>query len=98
MRKYAGLDVSLRTISVCVVDADGVVVHRGTVATDPEAVALHFVENGIAPDRVLHESGQLSIWLQRGMIRHGLPAVCVDARLRAQGSLGEAQQVGPRRC
>ena len=81
MRKYAGLDVSLRTVSICVVNEDGAVVHRGTVATDPEALAQHFAENGIAPDRVVHESGQLSIWLQRGLVRCGLPAVCIDARL-----------------
>ena len=81
MREYAGLDVSLRTTSICVVDEDGAVLHRGTVVTDPEAVAQHFAENGIAPDRIVHEAGQLSIWLQRGLVRLGLPAVCIDARL-----------------
>ena len=29
----------------------------------------------------MHESGQLSIWLQRGPARLGLPAECIDARL-----------------
>lgn len=81
MRQYAGLDVSLKTTSICVVDDDGTVLHRGTVATNSEAVAHHFAENGIAPDRIVHESGQLSIWLQRCMVRLGLPAVCIDARL-----------------
>lgn len=81
MRQYAGLDVSLRTTSICVVKDDGAVMHRGTVATDPEVVAKHFAENGIAPDRIVHESGQLSTWLQRGLVRLGLPAVCIDARL-----------------
>jgi transposase len=28
----------------------------------------------------VHESGQVSIWLQRGLERLGLPAVCIDAR------------------
>ena len=26
------------------------------------------------------QSGQLSIWLQRGMVQLGLPAICIDAR------------------
>ncbi|WP_291733619.1 IS110 family transposase, partial [Leisingera sp. F5] len=30
--------------------------------------------------RVVHESGQLSIWLQRGLTRMGLRAICIDAR------------------
>ena len=81
MRQYAGLDVSRKEISSCVVDGEGAVVHRSTVPTDPEAVAQHFAEKGIAPDRIVHESGQLSIWLQRGLVRLGLPAVCIDARL-----------------
>lgn len=81
MGQFAGLDVSLKEISVCVVDDEGLVVHRSTVATEPDAVAQHFAEKGIAPDRIVHESGQLSIWLQRGLVRLGLPAECIDARL-----------------
>jgi transposase len=81
MERYAGLDVSLKEISICVVDDDGRVVHRSTVMTDPDAVAQHFAEKGIKPDRLVHESGQLSIWLQRGLLRRGLPAECIDARL-----------------
>jgi transposase len=81
MGSYAGLDVSLKEISICVVDGEGTVVHRSSIATDPDAVAQHFAEKGIAPDRIVHESGQLSIWLQRGLVRLGLPAECIDARL-----------------
>jgi len=80
MAQYAGLDVSLKEISVCVVDGEGAVVHRSIIATDPEAVAQHFAENGVRPDRIVHESGQLSIWLQRGLAKLGLPVVCIDAR------------------
>ncbi|MEO1564486.1 MAG: hypothetical protein AAFR98_13730 [Pseudomonadota bacterium] len=61
MGQYAGLDVSLKEISICVVDGEGGVVHRSTVVTDPEAIAQHFAEKGLCPDRIVHESGQLSI-------------------------------------
>jgi len=81
MGQYVGLDVSLKEISICVMDGDGIVVHRSSVATDPEAVAQHFAKKKIVPARIVHESGQLSIWLQRGLVRLGLPAVCIDARL-----------------
>ena len=81
MKYYAGLDVSLKEISVCIVDSDGAVTGRGTVDCDPMSVAGFFEERSIRPDRVVHESGQLSIWLRRGLAKAGLPAICIDARI-----------------
>ena len=80
MKHFAGLDVSLKEISICVVDADGGVVERGTAPSDPDGVAGWFRNRSLTPDCVVHESGQLSIWMQRGLVRLGLPAVCIDAR------------------
>jgi len=39
MEHYAGLDVSLKEISICVVDHDGKTIARGTCPADPEGVA-----------------------------------------------------------
>jgi len=80
MKQYAGLDVSLKEISICVVDADGAVLRRGTLPTEPQAVANFLTKHQIAPERIVHESGQLSIWLQRGLEKLGLPVTCIDAR------------------
>jgi len=84
MKYYAGLDVSLKEISICVVDEEGETTLRGSVASDPEAVARFFSNRKIEPDRIVHESGQLSIWLQRGLSRLGLPAICIDARIASK--------------
>jgi transposase len=35
---YVGLDVSLETISICVIHGNGTVVWRGKCATDPDAI------------------------------------------------------------
>ena len=35
MEHYAGLDVSLKEISICVVDHDGKTIARGTCPADP---------------------------------------------------------------
>ena len=86
MDYYAGLDVSLKEISICVVDADGKTVARGVSPADPEGVAGWFHTRSLSPRRIVHESGQLSIWLQRGLERLELPAICIDAR-KAQKSL-----------
>ena len=80
MEHYAGLDVSQKEISICVVDHDGKAIARGTWPADPEGVAGGFRNRSLTPHRIVHESVMLSIWLQRGMTRLGLPATCIDAR------------------
>ncbi|WP_240804536.1 IS110 family transposase [Qingshengfaniella alkalisoli] len=86
MNYYAGLDVSLKEISICVVDDTGTTVARGVSPADPEGVAGWFRTRSLSPELIVHESGQLSIWLQRGLAQLGLPALCIDAR-RAHKSL-----------
>jgi len=80
MEQYAGLDVSLKEMSICVVDHDGKTIARGTCPADPDGVAGWFGRRDLKPRRIVHESGMLSIWLQRGMARLGLPTTCIDAR------------------
>ncbi|WP_300074638.1 IS110 family transposase [uncultured Ruegeria sp.] len=80
MEYYAGLDVSLKEVSICFVNGDGKIIARGTCPADPEGVAGWFSNRDLNPRRIVHESGQLSIWLQRGMARLGLPVTCIDAR------------------
>ncbi len=81
MTYYAGLDVSLKEVSICVVDAAGAVQLRGSVESEPQAVSDFLSDAGISPERIVHESGMLSIWLQRGLVKLGLPATCIDARI-----------------
>lgn len=81
MKCYAGLDVSLKEISICVIDQNGSIVARGSSPCDPEGVQAWMRSRSLAPERIIHESGQLAIWLQRGLTRLGLPAICIDARM-----------------
>jgi transposase len=87
MTHYAGLDVSLKEVSICVVDDDGEVVAQGPAPADPEGVAGWLKNRSLTPKRIIHESGQLSIWLQRGMVQLGLPAICIDARKDLEGHI-----------
>jgi transposase len=80
MKHYAGLDVSLEEVSICVVDADGSVIGEGKVATEPAEI-LSWIEGRVgAVERIVHESGPLSIWLTRELAGRGAPVVCIDAR------------------
>jgi transposase len=80
MAYYAGLDVSLKEVSICVVDADGTVVAEGKVATDSMLILSWIQERVGTVERIVHESGPLSIWLTRELARCGAPVVCIDAR------------------
>ncbi len=80
MKYYVGLDVSQKEVSICVVDLDGTVIAEGKVATEPAAI-LSWIETRVgAVERIVHESGPLSIWLTRELARCGAPVVCIDAR------------------
>ncbi len=80
VERYAGLDVSPKEISICVVDEDGKTIARGTCPADPEGVAGRFRNRDLAPRRIVHEGGMPSVRLQRGMARPGPAATCIDAR------------------
>ena len=79
-QQYVGLDVSLETTSVCVVDEAGVVVWRGKCASEPVAIAETLAERAPGMVRAGLETGQLSTWLTLGLRRRGLAVVCLDAR------------------
>src|SRR6202790_2229447 len=80
MEYYVGLDVSLKKMSLCVVDQTGSVVREGVVDSDPEAISVYVRSK--APDavRVGLETGPTSTWLWTELKRLDLPVICIDAR------------------
>src|SRR5262245_61937354 len=76
---YVGLDVSLETTSICVIDDQGAVVWRGKSST-PESITEAVHIQAPAAVRVGLETGQLSNWLTLNLRRRDLPVVCLDAR------------------
>ncbi len=81
MSHYVGLDVSLKSVSICVVDAQGTILARGETASDPDRIAAFVHEHASDLERVVHESGILAIWLTRELEKRGLPIIRIDARL-----------------
>jgi transposase len=80
MTIYAGLDVSDKTTHVCVVDAEGAVLKRDVVATDPDVLAKWLNKHCPSLVRVVLETGPLSTFLYHGLVERDVPAICVCAR------------------
>ena len=60
MEQYAGLDVSVETTSVCIIEASGRIVREGKVASEPEALIAWFRDHGTPMTRIGLEAGPLS--------------------------------------
>src|SRR5918997_6952158 len=84
MSHSVGIDVSLETSSICIVDAAGLIVQELVVESEPEALAAALLATGLSFSRVGLEAGPLSQWLHAGLTRAGLPAILIETRrLRA---------------
>src|SRR5277367_617344 len=80
MDDFAGLDVSVKETSICVVDDTGRIVREVRVASEPEALLQVLSNPGYHFKRVGLEAGPLSQWLFSGLAEAGLPVICVETR------------------
>src|SRR4029077_13172153 len=80
MDYFAGLDVSVKETSICIVDDTGKIAREMKVVSEPEALlavlknpAYHFKRIGL-------EAGPLSQWLFSALAEADLPVICVETR------------------
>jgi transposase len=80
MEYFAGLDVSVKDTSLCIVDEQGKIIREVKVASEPDALLAvlrsprhHFKRIGL-------EAGPLSQWLFSALAEADLPVICVEAR------------------
>lgn len=80
MGVYAGLDISLDAVAICVVGETGEILWPGKVLGDPEAVkaALDRWRDGLV--RVGLEAGATSEWIGGHLVDEGFPIVCLESR------------------
>ena len=62
MDYFAGLDVSLKSTSVCIVDGTGKIVREVKVASEPEALLTVLRDSAYRFKRIGLEAGPLSQW------------------------------------
>jgi transposase len=80
MTYFAGLDVSVKETSVCIVDDAGKIVREARVASEPEALLQVLTNTFYRLKRVGLEAGPLSQWLYSSLAEAGLPVICVETR------------------
>jgi transposase len=80
MDHYAGIDVSLESASVCVVDATGRIVREAKVASEPAPLIAWFVALDVPMARLGLEAGPLSQWLYATMAEAGLTVELLETR------------------
>src|SRR5580700_5876723 len=80
MDHFAGLDVSVKDTSVCIVDDTGKIVRELKVASEPDALLAVLTDPAYRFKRIGLEAGPLSQWLFSALAEADLPVVCVETR------------------
>jgi transposase len=77
---YAGIDVSLESSSVCIVDATGEIVKEVKVESHPDALVKFFKAFGLPLAVIGLEAGPLSQWLYAGLTKAGFVTSLMETR------------------
>ena len=98
MDYFVGLDVSLRSVAVCVIDASGKHVFERVVACEIEDIVTCLRDVPKGQCRIGFESGAMSQHLYFGLRKAGFDVVCMEARqvnaaLSAMRNSGMDQQM-----
>ena len=78
MKHYAGLDVSVKETSICIVDETGAICRGLKVPSHPEDLVQTLKNPEWRLVRIGLEAGPLSQWLFSGLAEAGFPAICIE--------------------
>lgn len=80
MSYYVGLDVSLNTVFLCIVDEMGKVVREEELASTPEAIGIFLLGTGLKIKKIGLESGNLAHYLKKGLMEMKYEVVVMESR------------------
>src|SRR5262244_490722 len=80
MDHFAGMDVSVKETSVCILDDAGRIVKEVKVASEPQALLKVLGNPTYRFKRIGLEAGPLSQWLFSALAEAELPVICVETR------------------
>lgn len=80
MSYFAGIDVSLRSVHICVVDDDGEQLAESKLSSDVQEIVAYLDELEHSIDVIGLEAGTLAQYLTYGLQFAGYDVVCMEAR------------------
>lgn len=80
MKYYVGLDVSMKTTFISIVNQEKKIVFESEVSTDPDAIFSAIKSTKLDVENCAIESGSISHWLVQELLKRKIPIICVDAR------------------
>lgn len=80
MNYFTGIDVSLRFVSICVVDEAGVVRYEEKVAAEIDVIVASLRRFSVEIKQVGFEAGALTQYLTYGLRAAGFEVICLEAR------------------
>jgi len=83
MPNYVGLDVSLKTTSICILDEKGKRLFEGEVESTPKDVNDFLKKAGFEIELIGLESGNLTHYLKKGLMKMGYRVAVMESRKMA---------------
>lgn len=83
MANYVGLDVSLKTTSICILDEKGKRLVEGEVDSTPEALSNFLQKTGLEIELIGLESGNLTHYLKKGLLNRNYRVAVMESRKMA---------------
>jgi transposase len=83
MNHYVGLDVSLKTVFICIINEKGEVVKEIEMNSIPEGIGGFLMGTGLKIEKIGLESGNLTHYLKKGLQEMGFKVVTMEARKMA---------------
>jgi len=80
MPLFVGLDVSLKTTSICIVEADGSQIWEGKAESEPAMLIKALIRFREKVTRIGIEACPLSEWLYGALVDSGFPTICIETR------------------
>lgn len=83
MSHYVGLDVSLKTVFICIMNEKGKIVKEQELASTPECIGGFLMGTGLKIEKIGLESGNLTHYLKKGLQEMGYDVIAMEARKMA---------------
>ncbi|MEO1475770.1 MAG: hypothetical protein AAFS13_05255 [Pseudomonadota bacterium] len=80
MNVFIGLDVSLRSVAMCVLNADGSLIEEVSLDCEVDTISEYIRCKGYGIERIGFEAGTMSQTLYHGLTAAGFEVVCMESR------------------